>query len=381
MKAWKQLLWALVIVAAPAALWTVFAPQGRQWLAWTGLNDTAAASGQPAGGQGRGGRAAAPQVGIVTADVRHAVINDSLQAICSGRANQSVAVTPFSAGQLKDIRVKSGSHVAAGEVVANLDSDVEEIALERAKAARDDARARLDRLRQLRQRSAATDVQVSDAELVLRDAELAARNAEVTYQRRSIVSPIAGIVGILPIEAGNYVTTQTTVATVDDRSSITIDFWVPERFATMIAVGNPLAATPISRPGESFDGVISAVDNRLDEASRTLRVQASVPNPDDTLRAGMSFQVTMKFPGNDYPAVDALAIQWSLDGAYVWAVRGGKAARVPVRIVQRNTENVLVDGQPAAGDKVVTEGVYAVREGQDVMLAGEPAAPLARTGS
>ena len=65
----------------------------------------------------------------------------------------------------------------------------------------------------------------------------------------------------------------------------------------------------------------------------------------------------MKFPGDTYPSVDPLAIQWGTDGAFVWAVRDGKAERVPVRIVQRNTESVLVVGRSRRGDSVVTEGV------------------------
>lgn len=381
MKAWKQLLWAIVIVAAAAALWTSFAPNGREWIAWLGLGGPASANVEPSGQGRQGGRGGAPQTRVVTADVAQSTINDRLQAVGSGRANKSVAVTPYTSGQLREIVIAPGQSVEAGAVIAMLDSDVEEIALERANAARDDAQAKLDRVKALRASNTSTAVQVSDAELVVRDAALAARDAQVALDRRRIVSPISGIVGILPVEAGNYVAAQTTVATIDDRSRITVDFWVPERFATMIAVGNPLSASPISTPGQVIEGTVSAVDNRIDEASRTLRVQASIPNDDDTLRAGMSFQVSMKFPGNNYPSVDPLAIQWSLDGAYVWAVRDGKAVRMPVKIVQRNTESVLVEAALVAGDKVVTEGVYAVREGAAVMMAGEPAPPAVPSGS
>jgi RND family efflux transporter MFP subunit len=207
------------------------------------------------------------------------------------------------------------------------------------------------------------------------------RDAELAFERRSIVAPISGIVGILPIEAGNYVTSQTTVATIDDRSSIIVDFWAPERFASAIAVGQQLTATPISQPGRTFEGAVSAVDNRLDEASRTLLVQARIENPNDTLRAGMSFQVTMAFPGDIFPSVDPLAIQWGSDGAFVWAIEGGRAKRTPVRIVQRNTETVLVDADIKPGDLVVTEGIHAVRDGAEVLVAGAEPQILDTTGS
>ena len=109
---------------------------------------------------------------------------------------------------------------------------------------------------------------------------------------------------------------------------------------------------------------------------RTLHVQARIGNPDDTLRAGMSFQVSMRVPGDTYPSVDPLAIQWGADGAFVWALgEDGRAKRTPVRIVQRNTESVLVDADIRAGTEVVTEGIHIVREGAELLIAGrEPAA-------
>ena len=61
------------------------------------------------------------------------------------------------------------------------------------------------------------------------------------------------------------------------------------------------------------------------------------------LRAGMSFQVAMRFAGDTYPSVDPLSVQWGADGAFVWAIKDGKAKRTPVRIIQRNTESVLVE--------------------------------------
>ena len=84
----------------------------------------------------------------------------------------------------------------------------------------------------------------------------------------------------------------------------------------------------------------------------------------------MAFRVTLEFTGAEYPAVDPLAIQWSSDGAFVWQVKDGKAVRTPVRIVQRNTETVLVEGDLPEGQMVVTQGIHLVRDGGDVRIAG-----------
>ncbi|MEP9399524.1 efflux RND transporter periplasmic adaptor subunit [Mesorhizobium sp. KR2-14] len=378
MAAWKQIAFALVLLLVAAAAWVRFFPGAPEMLARWGIDwadaaasrteaTTAAAGG--ARGAGRGG----PQTAVVSATVASATINDRLQAIGTGRANASVAVTPDEAGRMTEVAVASGALVEAGTVIARLDSQAEEIAVERTRLAVSDAKAKLERMQALRNSNTASLVQVTDAEVALHNAELAQRDAELKLERRSIVAPISGFIGILPIEAGNYVTQQTTVATIDDRSSIVIDFWVPERFAGAVSVGQKLEATPISNPGRSFAGTVSAVDSRLDEKSRTLRVQARIDNSDDALRAGMSFQVAMGFPGDTYPSVDPLAIQWGTDGAFVWAIRDGKARRTLVRVVQRNSEAVLVEADLKPGDEVVTEGIHVVREGAELLIARAPA--------
>lgn len=389
MAAWKQFVLAIVIVAAAVAGWVLFVPSSREVLARWGIDWAQASQGasteqaQAKGGSGAAGANGArrqggrgqPQTPVVTQKVTTGTINDRLSAIGTGRALTSVVVNPFSAGRLNEVTVNSGDKVEAGQVIAKLDADSEEIALERARIAQGDAEASLERIKALRTSNTATAVQQREAELALDNARLAVRDAALALERRTITAPISGVVGILPVEAGNYVTSQSTIATIDDRSRIIVDFWVPERFTSMISVGAPLSANSVARPGQVFDGEVSAIDNRLDEQSRTLRVQARLDNEDDVLRAGMSFQVEMHFPGDTFPSVDPLAIQWGGDGAFVWALADGKAKRVPVRIIQRNTDSVLVQAPLTPGDEVVTEGIHTVREGADLLIAGrEPAA-------
>jgi RND family efflux transporter MFP subunit len=379
MAAWKQILFAIAILMAAAVAGYMFVPGSAATLARLGIGSVenpATATGSIGGQEEQGARA----VSVVTAPVSTATINDRLSAIGTGRARATVSVTPYGSGRLTELLVQSGARVETGQVIARLDSATEEIAVDRARAARDDAVARVERIRQLRTSNAATQVQLTDAELALRNADLTVHDAEVALDRRSVTSPITGIVGILPIEAGNYVTSQTSIATIDDRSSILVDFHVPERFAAMIEIGAPVRATPLANPNREYAGTDTAIDNRIDEKSRTLWVQATIANPSDSLRAGMSFQIAMQFPGESYPAVSPLAVQWGSEGAFIWAVEDGKAKRIPVRIIQRNTESVLVDAPILAGSIVVTEGVQSVREGGGVRIAGDPARTVGADG-
>ena len=118
--------------------------------------------------------------------------------------------------------------------------------MDRAKVGLQDAQSKYDRAKSLRATNTTSAVALADTEVALSNARLALRDAELALQRRSIVAPIAGIIGIVPVEVGNYINAQSTVAMIDDRSSILVDYWVPERFADAVKVGAEVSATPIS---------------------------------------------------------------------------------------------------------------------------------------
>lgn len=126
-----------------------------------------------------------------------------------------------------------------------------------------------------------------DSEIAEQGARLQLQAAELNLARRNITAPIDGIVGIVPVNIGDNVTTSIPIVTLDDRSEILVDYWVPERFANTVSVGQPVEAMSVARPGQVFSGVVEAVDNRIDAASRTLRLRAKIDNSSDELRAGM----------------------------------------------------------------------------------------------
>lgn len=378
MRVWKQLLISLGVISAGVLLWGRFAPGANGVLTAAGLPAPlvaaiAPASGEKAdggnqGGSRRGGFGGGPTL-VATRPVAMATVNDRLNAIGDGEAIRTVTVTPYATGNLTEVLVESGTRVEQGAVIARLDSDEQKIAADQARVTVEAAQQKLQRLENLRSSTSTADLQ--DAQTALKAAELALRNAELALRRRDITAPYGGVVGIISVNPGDYVTTSTAIARIDDRSEILVDYWVPERFAVSVKVGGEVSATAVARPGETFTGTVQAIDNRIDQESRTLRVRARIANPDDVLRAGMSFQVSMRFAGDLYPSVDPLSLQWSAEGSYIWRVKGDKVERVPVHIVQRNPDKVLVKAALAEGDAVVTEGVQTLRQGGAVRTAEE----------
>lgn len=345
--------------------------QGSQGQGAQGQGQGAQGQGQNAQGPGGNRRGAGAQPLVVVRAVEIGTVNDRLSALGTGDAIQSVTVMPQVAGTLSEIAIRSGDRIAKGQVIARLESEEQRIARDQAQVALKSAQEKNQLYENLK--SAASRIDAFDAAIALEGAKLALASAELELKRREIVAPIDGVAGIVTVNPGDNVTTSTAIATVDDRSELLIDFWVPERFAPVIKVGHPLNVTAVARPGKLYEGTVAAVDNRIDEASRTLRIRAKIANENDDLRAGMAFTVTMSFEGERHPAVDPLSVQWDSEGSFVWRIADGKAEKVPVRIIQRNPDAVLVEAGLAEGDRVVTEGVQRVRAGRAVQVIGDEA--------
>jgi RND family efflux transporter MFP subunit len=153
---------------------------------------------------------------------------------------------------------------------------------------------------------------------------------------------------------------------------------VPERVVGQIAVGQEVSATAAALPGVAIAGRISAIDNRIDPATRTMRVEATLPNDTADLKPGMAITTDLSVAGEVRPSVPSLAIQWDREGSFVWKFEEGKANRIAVQIVSRRSGTVTVAGDIEPGDEVVVEGVLRLRDGQEVVRAnenGDPAAP------
>ena len=371
MKAVRQIALSLVVLAAGLYVWIAYVPAARPLLDRFGLLDLLglefpAETGGNAGGLGGGA------VRVNTATVSEEATSDRITALGEGRALRSVSLRAEAAGTITGITLTSGSYVTTGAVVLRLQDEAEQIALERAQIQLENARTDAERARRLEATGAVAEVRLREFELALRSAELALRQAQFDLAQRQVVAPISGWVGILDLEVGDRVSAQDLLVTITDRTDILIDFRVPERVVGKIAIGQPLEVSPLGGRDMALPGQISAIDAVVDRASRTLLVQARVPNEADLLRAGMAFSVAMSFPGDRLLSVPPLAVQWSGDGPFVWAVREGKAARVAVSIAQRDSDAVLISSSAlGVGETVITEGVQTLRDGSNVSLTAE----------
>ncbi|WP_375639541.1 MULTISPECIES: efflux RND transporter periplasmic adaptor subunit [unclassified Bartonella] len=309
-----------------------------------------------------------PPVNVVVDLVKVQDLYEQLNVLGSGKALAEVELTPLSSGVIDKLFVSAGTKVQADDVIAKLDSKKEEIAAAKAKVQRDNNALTLSRILKLRASNTATEVQEIMARLELDNANLVLRNAELDLDRRTIRAPIPGVVGILPVDAGNNVALNTVIGRIENRERILVDIWAPERYVSRINEGDEVTATLIAQPDRSFVGHIYAIDNIVDPESRTLHVQVEINNEKDTLMSGMSFSVSLQFHGGSFPVVNPLAVQWNSKGSFVWRVREGKVESIPVTIIQHKADQVFVKAPLENGDQVVIQGVQMLYPGSKVTI-------------
>lgn len=305
-------------------------------------------------------------VPVVLAASTEAIDNADIDVLGSGLAAHSVTLFPAVAGEVDAVPFRAGQRVRAGQVLLRLVDRKERLAVDLAAARVEAAQRLLARYESTRGTGAVPGSVIDEAQSGLRVAEIELHQAREALADRTLRAPFTGVVGLTSVEPGDRVAVDTPITTLDNRRTLRVAFELPEAYAARLKIGQPLTVTNPAFGARRFEGKIAQIDSRIDETSRSLRVRASVPNKDDVLRPGMSFQVRLTLPGARFVAVPELAVQWGRDGAFVWTVRAGKALQVPVRSVRREADWVLVDGALRAGEPVVVEGVQRLRPGRAV---------------
>ncbi len=315
----------------------------------------------------------AEAVPVIVANTTELPDTVTLELPGSGLAQRSVTLFPLVEGEVDRVLFRTGQAVKAGQLLVQLSDRAERLAVDLAAARLETASLLARRLEATAGSGAVPEIDVEQAVAVRRSAEIELALARQALSERSVRAPFAGVMGIAAIERGDRVSPTTALTTVDDRRQLIVAFAVPEAHLGRLRLGQAIAATHPAYPGQPVSGRVSEIDSQIDPVLGTVRVRATVPNPGDRLRTGMSFQVRLVFEGEARVSVPALALQFDREGAFVWAVREGKAQRVAARVLRRSADWVLVDSQLSRGEPVVVEGVQRLRAGRAVRVVGERA--------
>ena len=323
-----------------------------------------AGCGSDKGATGPGARGADRPVPVTTEVVHLQGFSDSLRALGTVHAREAVTIAAKVSETVQQVHFDSGDTVARGAPLVTLSGQQQQAALSEAQASANEASRLYQRQSDLAAQQLIARASL-DAQRAIRDAANA-RVAQIRAQLgdRVIRAPFAGVLGLRKISPGALVTPGTAIATLDAIDRVHVDFPLPEGDLALAAVGQRVSGTSASWPARSFDGVVSAIDPRIDPASRALTVRADFPNPDQALRPGMLVEVSLHRAERQALLLPEIAVVQVGDRTFVWRVDAqGKAAEADVKIgVRRDGMAEVVSGL-SAGDRVVVEGTGKLRAG------------------
>ncbi|MEM1370788.1 MAG: efflux RND transporter periplasmic adaptor subunit [Pseudomonadota bacterium] len=331
---------------------------------------------------------------VFAAVAQQSELVDRIEALGTLRANESVAITAQVTETITKLHFEDGQRVARGDVLADMSRSEEVAQLEEAKARLREAREQLDRAVPLARRGVSSDAVLSERR---RDADTAAAQLKAVESRisdRRITAPFAGVVGLRRISVGALVEPGTVITTIDDDSEMKLDFTIPSTFLSSMRTGLPIVARAQAYGDQTFRGVVTGIDSRVDPITRSITVRAVLPNPTGALKAGvlMTLEVLKNRRQGVVVPEDAIVSFGRDNFVFVVGAAGAgtstptQAERRPVGLGARQAGEVEITSGLEAGEVVVTDGNAKLRPGSSVEVkaveqdGNEPLAKLLQKG-
>jgi membrane fusion protein (multidrug efflux system) len=314
-----------------------------------------------------------PPATVAAAEVQVESWQPHLQAVGSLVANQGILVTTEVAGKVSEIRFESGQQVEVGTLLLQLDDSIDRAELEGIVAERRLAEMQFKRREELVEKKTISRSDYDEARLRLDNAaaQLATKQAQIAKKR--ITAPFSGLLGIRQVDLGEYLQPGAAIVPLQQLDPLFVDYALPERHLDQVSVGQAVEIEVQAFPGEVFTGRISALNPGIDPGTRSLRIRATLENPQSRLRPGMFAQVRTVLPQRSgVLTLPRTAITYNPYGDSVFVILEGETgAMVQRRQVEtggvRDGRVEIVAGLEA-GARVVIAGQVKLRNDQAVVV-------------
>lgn len=351
---------------------------GAGFLIWGKTRPETPAGPAQAGAPGAGKPSAdpkrppAPPLAVSGIKLAYVPFAEVINASGTLRAEESIELQAELNGKVIALNFKEGQRVKSGEVLVKIDDSSQQASLRRARARRDLAQLREQRLARLVAEGGVSQLEFDEArgELAVIDAEIDVIRAELA--KTEIRAPFDGVVGIRFISVGAYVNPATRIATLQGIARLKVDFSVPERYSTLVRAGAPVSFE-VAGGNAIYTGEVYAIEPRIDVSTRTVLLRALCDNPEGQLLPGTFARVRYEVSQDSQALlVPAIAVVSGLEERHVFVEKEGVARRVVVVTGARTTGEVQILKGLAPGDVVITSGIQQLRSGLAVAVRLAP---------
>ncbi len=313
-----------------------------------------------------GAKMAPPPPAITTAIAREEEWPDTLSAIGTVQAVQGVQISPEVGGRVTGIFFHSGDKVEDGQVLLQLDTSIEDAELASALAQAELAKIDAQRSRELRAADAVPQSHLDAALAEERRTQALVAQIQAVIAKKQVRAPFAGRLGIRLVNVGQNLRPGDVVAGLETYDQVYVNFTLPQQQLSRLAVGQPVRLTVDAFPGREFAGTITAIDPRVDEVVRHVRVQATFSNPEELLLPGMYAQVQVMTGKNPMlVTIPASAVSYNPYGDAVYVV---EEISLPDGSKTKGVKQVFVKLGPSRGDQVAV--LSGIIPGQEIATSG-----------
>lgn len=321
--------------------------------------------------------AAAPPESVATSPVSETQLNPTLDAVGSVVPVQGVTLNAEITGTIRRIAFESGAAVQAGAVLVELDTSVEKAQLEAASASRDLAAINLESGRALVDSGAIPKAQwvALEAQAKQSAAEVARLNALIA--KKTIRAPFSGKTGMRQVNLGQLVGAGDAIVTLQSLDPVYVDFALPQQRMSQLKTGSKVTVTTDVFPNKVFEGELSAINPVLDTATRSVRLRATLKNPEAELHPGMFAKAQVMLPAQEKVLlVPNTAVMFAPYGDSVYVVDDKDPKQLSVqqkfvRLGQAQGDYVVVLEGLRTKDTVVTTGAFKLRNGASIVVNNE----------
>ena len=310
-----------------------------------------------------------PPASVIVAPARQIQYADSIEALGTVAAMESVALTATVTETVRALHFDDGDRVEKGQLLAELSSREEHAQLEEARATVSEALRQYQRFQSLAAKGTAAKSQLDERQRDWETARARLAAIESRLADRQIKAPFAGVVGLRDLSVGALVEPGDLITTVDDDSTVKLEFPVAATYLEVLRPGLEVSASSRAFPGRRFDGTIKAVNSRIDPVTRSIRVRATLPNPEHLLRPGLLMNVVVQQESRLTLVIPEEALLPLGEQQFVFVVStDGTVDKRELQIGGRRPGLVEVVKGLAADEQVITHGHLQLRPGQVVNI-------------
>ncbi len=302
-----------------------------------------------------------------------------LTAVGSLTAVNGVELSPDVSGILSEIRFNSGQYVKKGDIVATLDTSLEQAELKDNLAKLKLAQLSYDRDRTLFNKRVSSQAALDTRFAELQEAEAGVQSVQAKIKQKTIRAPFDGRIGIRQINLGQYISPGTPMVTLQSLSPLYVMFNMPEQFLPNLYLNQSVSVNVNFGNGKVVNGAITAINSKVEQITRNVLIQATIPNDKYVLYPGMFalVKIWLKEQKNTI-VIPQTAVSYSLSGDYVFLIKNESKSkkdepnwhvyRQYVKVGERRSNEVSILKGLKSGDMIVSSGQLKLQNGTRVVI-------------